>query len=319
MNLPFSRAAILVSVAMCAWSCAQPVTRATTSPASVQKIAELWEMPADIRSRDLFHGAGGPELVPKGDVPHVWIATDATGYSPGYDVRGLDGRSWSVKLGPEAQSEVVASRVLWAIGYHQPPTYHLVGWRLSGGPGGEQPEARFRADVDGARVIGDWSWSDNAFIGARPYHGLIAANVLLNSWDWKTSNNKIYRHSSGAHRYVVRDLGASLGKTSPSRLFGLIPLRGFGQGSRNDVDGFEAQRYITRAGENDIDFDFHTIYGSVVDLVTPSDVRWTAELLNQLTDAQWDDAFRAANYTPEVRRRYIKKIKAKIAEGLAVS
>ena len=35
-------------------------------------------------------------------------------------------REWSLKLGPEAQSEVVASRLLWAIGFHQPPTYWLM-------------------------------------------------------------------------------------------------------------------------------------------------------------------------------------------------
>jgi hypothetical protein len=68
-----------------------------------------------------------------------------------------------------------------------------------------------------------------------------------------------------------------------------------------------------------VDFDFHTIYDSVVDLVRSSDVRWTAELLSRVTDTQWEDAFRSADYTPEVRARYIKKIKAKIAEGLAVS
>ena len=68
-----------------------------------------------------------------------------------------------------------------------------------------------------------------------------------------------------------------------------------------------------------VDFDFETIYGSVVDMVQPADVRWTAELLAKITDAQWDDAFRAADYAPEIRARFIKKIKAKIAEGLAVS
>ena len=228
---------------------------------------------------------------------------------------------WSVKLGPEAQPEVVASRVLWALGYHQPPTYYLRSWQLSGGPAGQQSGARFRADLESAKVIGDWSWSENAFIGTQPYHGLIVANILLNSWDWKTSNNKIYRLSDGAQRYVVRDLGASLGKTSPSRLlwFLPIPVRGFGQGSRNNIDDFESQRLIKRVDENDVDFDFHTIYGSVVDLVRPSDVRWTADLLSRVTDAQWEDAFRAADYSPDVRARYIKKIKAKIAEGLAVS
>jgi hypothetical protein len=96
-------------------------------------------------------------------------------------------------------------------------------------------------------------------------------------------------------------------------------MRGFGQGTRNDIDGFESQGYITSADERDVEFDFHTIYGSVVDLVRPSDVRWAAELLNRITDSQWEDAFRAAEYSPELRARFIRKIKAKIAEGLAVS
>jgi hypothetical protein len=249
------------------------------------------------------------------------MSTDTTGYSPGFDVRGPDGRAWSVKLGPEAQTEVVASRVLWALGYHQPPTYYLPSWQMSGGPGGQQQGARFRADPDGAKVIGDWKWTDNDFIGTQPYHGLITANILLNSWDWKASNNKIYRYADGTQRFVVRDLGASLGKTSPSRLLWFIPVpvRGFGQGSRNDVEGFESQGFIERADESRVEFDFHTIYGSVVDLVRPSDVRWTAELLNRITDAQWEDALSAADYSPDIRARYIRKIKAKIAEGLAVS
>jgi len=46
---------------------------------------------------------------------------------------------------------------------------------------------------------------------------------------------------------------------------------------------------------------------------------WTVRLLDQITDAQWHDAFRAANYPPDVSARFIKKMKAKIAEGLAVS
>ena len=115
-------------------------------------------------------------------------------------------------------------------------------------------------------------------------------------------------------------IGASFGKTSPSRLLWILPIatRGFGQGSRNNVSDFESQGFIRRVTESDVEFEFHSIYGSVVDLVRPSDVRWTAELLSRLSDAQWDDAFRAANYAPDIRARFIRKIKAKIAEGLAV-
>lgn len=323
MKAPLFRALILVILGVAA-ACAPRVRVANTTPPPAEKLAELWQQPDDLASRDLFHGAGGADLRPEAGATYTWIATDATGYSPGYEVRDAQGRVWDVKLGIEAQPEVVASHVLWAIGYHQPATYYVSHWQLLGGPGGQQEGARFRLEADDREVVGDWSWGDNDFIGTQPYHGLIATNILLNNWDWKTSNNKIYRFKSGTsppQRYVVRDLGASLGKTTPSRLLWILPVpaRGFGQGSRNNIDDFESQRFIKRFDENHVDFDFHTIYGSVVDLVRPADVRWMAELLNRLTDAQWDDAFRAADYSPDVRARFVKTIKAKIAEGLAVS
>ena len=293
-------------------------TAVTTQSPAADKVAELWQMPGDLASRDLFHGPGGAELGPQAGAAFTWVATDTTGYSPGFDLRSTDGREWSAKLGPEAQTEVATSRILWALGYHQPPTYYVKSWQLSGGPGGQQPAARLRADVEGSKVIGDWSWSKNDFVSTQPFRGLIVANILLNSWDWKTSNNKIYQHADGSRRFVVRDLGASLGKTSSSKLLWTIPMRGLGQGSRNDIADFESQGFIKRIGENEVDFDFATIYGSVVDLVRPADVRWTADLMSKISDAQLDDAFRAADYSPEVRARYVKKIKAKIAEGLAV-
>ena len=96
-------------------------------------------------------------------------------------------------------------------------------------------------------------------------------------------------------------------------------MRGFGQGSRNDLAGFESQGFIRRVAGDDVEFDFDTIYAGVVDRVRPADVKWAAELLARITDAQWDASFRAAEYDPGTRARYIRKIKAKIAEGLAVS
>ena len=192
-------AAFLVTITAFA-GCAPRVRIASSAPPQADKIAEIWQAPDDITARDLFHGVGGAALMPATDATYTWVSTDKTGYSPGYEVRGADGRNWSVKLGPEAQTEVVASRVLWALGYHQPPTYYVRGWQLAGGPGGAQAQegARFRLAADDAEVVGDWSWSDNAFIGTQPYNGLIVANVLINSWDWKTSNNKIYRITTGA-------------------------------------------------------------------------------------------------------------------------
>ena len=107
-------------------------------------------------------------------------------------MRGPDGRHWSVKLGPEAQTEVVVSRILWAIGYHQLPTYYLPSWTMAGTQSGPQQGGRFRPDLADRKVVDAWAWYENEFIATQPFKGLIVANVLLNNWDWKTSNNRIY-------------------------------------------------------------------------------------------------------------------------------
>ena len=150
MNEQACRAAILVTLAL-ATACAPRVRVSNPTPPPADTMAELWEQPSDLTSRDLFHGPGGSAALPESGASYTWMSTDTTGYSAGFEVRGADGRAWDTKLGPEAQSEVVASRVLWAIGYHQPTTYYVSSWQLSGGPGGQQQGARFRLDSTGCR------------------------------------------------------------------------------------------------------------------------------------------------------------------------
>ena len=53
--------------------------------------------------------------------------------------------------------------------------------------------------------------------------------------------------------------------------------------------------------------------------MTPADIVWVCGLLNRLTDDQWRDAFRAGGYTAEQTDRYVRKIKAKVAQGLALT
>jgi hypothetical protein len=288
----------------------------------VADIAELWQMPADLEQRDLLHGAGGESLEPRAPA-FTFVAEDTGGWSPGFDVRDREGVAWSVKLGSEAQPEVVSSRILWAIGYHQPPTYYLDDWTMDGGPPGEQPPGRFRPELPGHEEVGDWSWYENPFVGSRPYRGLVVANLILNNWDWKTSNNKIYRLQkpvNGVSRwFVVRDLGASLGRTSYPVLLKWFRLRGFGQGTRNDLPGFEEQGFIKRVDGTRIEFDYRGIYRDVIDGVRPDDVWWTCDLLSRLSEQQWADAFRAGGYDPHQTARYVTKIKSKIAQGLELT
>lgn len=313
-------AALVVGLLVAAVSCVRPAPRLTTTPGEAAAIAQLWQAPADIGRRNLYDGPGGRDLQPDPSARYEFIAADRSGYSEGYNVRGPDGVQWAVKLGPEAQTEVVSSRVLWAIGYHQPPTYFLSRWTLAGGEeAGVKGAGRFRPDLADRKVVGDWSWYENAFVGTKPFQGLIVANLILNNWDWKTSNNKIYeQREAGRLRrlFVVRDLGASLGKTKFPPLLKWFPVRGLRQGSRNDLEGFEEQGFVKKIEEDRITFDYDGIHEPLVDTLSPADVVWACRLLAQISDRQWDGAFRAAGYELSVRTRYVAKIKSKISEGL---
>ena len=303
--------------------CGRTLQQAQVVPGKPPVVAELWQVPVDLEQRDLFHGAGGPKLAPVGS-RFQFVARDTSGWSPGFDVKDANGVEWSVKLGAEAQTEVVSSRILWAIGFHQPPAYYVERWSLTGAGTEPQPAGRFRPALPGHKVVGEWSWYENPFVDSQPYRGLVVANLLLNNWDWKTSNNKIYELAKpvrGVKRwYVVRDLGASLGRTTYPPLLQWTRLRGFGQGTRNDLPGFEAQGFIRSIDERSrVTFDYQGIYGDVLDTVTPGDVRWTCLLLSRLSERQWREAFRAARYDEPQATRYIAKIKQKIAQGLTMT
>jgi hypothetical protein len=303
-------------------SCARPKPRLVAPEASQSAPALLWEDPGDLAERDLFHGPGGPALAPRADVTYTYVAADQAGYSAGYDVRGPDGLIWSVKLGPEAQPEIVASRVLWAIGYQQPPTYYLPNWTLAHKATSRQPAGRFRPKLTEWNVLDDWSWYQNEFVGTQPFNALVVANVILNSWDWKTSNNKVYEvNANGTRRrlYVVRDLCASLWKTTFPAFLGWFPMRGFGQGTRNDLEGFESQRLLKRVKAGELEFDYRGIHKPLLDSLSAADVVWACRLMSRISDEQWHDAFRAADYGDDHRQRYVKKIKQKIAEGLSLT
>jgi hypothetical protein len=244
------------------------------APESPAQLSELWVEPADLARRDLYFGVGGEALVP-GAGPYSFLEEDTTGASRGFDVVDREGREWSVKFGVEAQPEVVVSRVLWAIGYHQDPVYYVSHWRFDD-ERGEQPAGRFRLESEQRDVIGEWDWRRNPFVGSRPLAGLIVANLLLNNWDWKTSNNKIYSidgsGSASERRYLVRDLGAALGRTTYPGWLQWSRLRGVLQGTKNDIEGFESQGFIRSVDGTRVSFDYVGVHGDLLDSVTTDDV-----------------------------------------------
>jgi hypothetical protein len=286
-------------------------------PANV--VDDLWREPIDLPTRELFYGPGGKELVPQ-PVTYSFVARKTSGKNPGYDVRDPHGRLWSVKLGEESQSEVTASRILWALGFHQPPTYYVERWKLSGADAPEQPAGRFRTEMAGHEVVGNWSWYDNPFIGSRPFAALVTVNLLLNNWDFKTVNNKIYlvTNENGVkeRRYVVRDLGGSLGKARQPRFLSWFPFMRYKQGSKSNLEDFERQGYVKAINAQRVEFDYRGIDDALVDSVTDVDLRWTGELLARLSEQQWLDAFRAGGYPADQRARYVRKIRAKIGQAV---
>lgn len=283
------------------------------------EMAELWVEPDDITKRDLFDGPGGAGLRPKPGATYKFLSKDTKWYSWGWKVEDASGMEWSAKYGPEARSEVVVSRLLWAVGYHQPPTYYVEHWSLSGSDGEDGPKTpcRFRPDTPGRKNLGEWRWARNPFVGTRPYGGLITLMRLVNNWDVMDRNNVIYEFEEpveGARRwYVVKDVGAALGKTAGLGVF-------THQGTKNDVDDFEKQDFIRGVNaDGTVEFDDAGLrHRELYDDVTPDDVRWICERLDRITAAQWKDAFRAARYPDDVADRYIRKLKANIAAGLSL-
>jgi hypothetical protein len=288
-------------------------TRASTAdePAPATSIAEFWVDPGKT-PRDLFWGSGGRRQAPSPDATYKFVSRDETGFSVSYDVTGPDDVEWSAKIGPEAQTEVVLSRILWGLGYHQPPLYYLPSWTVDGWRDGKrvESEARFRPKVPGIERSGYWKWAENPFRDRRELRGLLVVLLLLNSTDLKDDNNAIYeltRPQHGVKRwFVVRDLGASLGETGK-----LFPRR-------NWLEGFEQSRFITAISGRRVEFDYDGRHRELIETIEPADVTWAAQRLNRLTDRQWRDAFRAANYATSISNRYIQLIEQRIADGLAL-
>lgn len=293
-------------------ACQPPIRSTLPHPPTRVEMAELWYAPEP--NRDLFWGVGGQRLAPDASVLFRVVKIKETGYSGGLTVEDPSGRKWSAKFPPEASTEVVASRLLWGIGYHQPPIYYVPVWNAMHAPDSNpQLPARFREtkpDLAGLDAKGNWSYYQNPFVGTHELNGLLVLMVMLGNSDIKDQQNFIYtlkQPLEGATRwYVARDLGQSFGKT------GRI------EAPRGDVNVFEQTPFITGVSHGIVHFDWHGRHGALVAHMTPDDVHWICNRLQQLTDQQWQDAFRAGGYPPSLADRFIRRFKQKIQEGLAV-
>ena len=304
---------VVLLVTVGAAACAPPIRSTATTPLTPDELARFWE-DVDPSRRDLLYGIGGPKLVPDPDAEYEIIDRDLRGYSTTFDVRDPSGRTWSVKIGPEAQSEVTASRIVWAMGYPQLPSYYLPRWRYTWPDrkqDGSEGPARFRPKTEAFETEGIWSWHRNPFVGTRPYRGLLVLMMILNSTDLKDDNNALVRRRHDGRTsttYVVKDLGATFGDT------------GIHNPVRNDVAAFEKHAFLRGVGDDGrVRFAFKGGHRELIRDIHPADVRWMCARLSRLTDAQWDAAFRAAGQPPDVAARFVARLRQKIQEGLALA
>ena len=302
---------LFVAVGLAA--CSTPIRSTLPGRPTAEQLAELWVKPA--AGRDLFYGVGGARLAPDPSAVYTVIDLKRSGFSRGYTLKDPHDREWSAKFPPEAPTEVTASRILWGVGYHQPPIYYLAQWNAAHAPSpNPQLPARFREktpDLHGLNAKESWSYYQNPFVGTREMNGLLTLQAMLGNSDLKDPQNVIYvleEPFEGTRRwYVARDLGQSFGRT------------GVLDAPRGDPAVFEQTPFIKGVHGGKVEFDYRGRHRALFEDISPNDVRWICQQLKALTDAQWNDAFRAGGFSTPIAERFIRRMKQKIDEGLALN
>ena len=273
--------------------------------------AVLWRDPTDIRRRNLYLGPGGEAMQP--DLRRVTLIKEETsGTSKKYRVRDASGREWVAKLGKEAQSETAATRLLWGSGYYTDVDY-LVPSVYIDGLNKTLKNVRFGARPKDEKRIDGWKWKNNPFVGKREFQGLKVMMAVLNNWDTKDLNNKIIvtRNTEGQSeaRYVVHDVGASFGKKMNWFERNLLFKR-----DRNNPNGYSRARLVNNVKNDQVRLNYWSKNSKSFKNISVEAARWIGQVLSRLSPEQIDDAFRAANYSPEQVRRMSAAVRQRIKE-----
>jgi hypothetical protein len=296
----------------------------------------LWRDPGNVSSRDLRFGPGAAHLAPT--APFTFVKEDTTGASPKFRVKDANGVNWTVKLGPEAQAETVATRLVWAMGYFAEEAYYFDRAEIKNLPrlsrGQEFVSAsvvrgvRFEPRRKGVTRGEIWDWLKNPFLGTREFDGLKVMMVLLANYDTRLENNRVLyqKHPDTGDmeaRYVVTDIGATLGKVG-----GLG-----GKRVKNSLPDYQTSKFIVSVENGMVEFDYSTKpqgAGKFASLFSPGygksqankekamrripvqNARWIGDMLAQLSDEQLHDAFRAAGYDDATRTGFIRVLRERI-------
>ena len=296
--------------------------------------AVIWRDPGDITSLNLLYGAGGKEHAPDPNGQFTFIKEDMNGTSPKFDIKDDQGVEWKVKLGQEPQSETAANRLMWAAGYFVDEDYYLEQFKVTDIPklrrgaqfvtaDGTVHAARLKRKVKGIKNLGTWSWFQNPFLDKQEFNGLRVMMALVNNWDLKEINNAV-EATQGERRYMVTDLGASLGKTG-----------GPAARSKSVLKDYESSKFVEKATPEFVDlvmnsrpsvlsainvpnYTSRSRMEAITKHIPRADAKWLGQRLSQLSEEQIRDCFRAAGYTPEEVEGYTEAVRKRIAELIAL-
>ncbi|HKR00629.1 MAG TPA: hypothetical protein VJT09_08145 [Pyrinomonadaceae bacterium] len=330
------RALILTIVLTAAFSSAAFAQKKQKTPVPTGKPI-AWRDPGDVAALNLLHGPGSPDMAPQ--APFTFVSESKLGASPKFKVKDARGVVWSVKMGPEAQAETVATRLVWAMGYFADEAYHYDQIEVQNLPrlarGQEFQSGKTVRDVrleprrTGIARGAIWDWLQNPFLGQREFNGLKVLMVLVANYDTRLDNNQIYtvknpETGQWEARYVVTDIGATFGKVG-----------GMGGGrSKNSLPDFRDTKFIESIENGMVNFDYHTkpkgaggafasIFGGgynkrqankekAMRTIPINDARWIGTRLAQLSDEQLRDAFRAAHYDNTTMEGYVSLLRERI-------
>jgi hypothetical protein len=296
--------------------------------------AVLWRNPENIRDRDLYYGPGSKDRAPV--PPFRFVKEVKEGGMPKFDVEDARGVKWRVKLGPEAQAETVASRLVWAAGYNAEESYYLDRANIDGLKklsrgqkyisGQSVQGARFEPRRENIKRGKEWDWNKNPFKNTRELNGLKTMMVLLNNWDvFKKNNRVLHDKDTGEDHYTVTDLGATMGAAA-----------GIGGGrSKNNAQDYQRKRLVKKVENGNVKFDYDVRpkgFGRLLSVVAPplyfrqrkatktvqkvpvEHAAWMGSVLGQLSDDQLRDSLRAAGYDRATQEAYLRAIRGRINE-----
>jgi hypothetical protein len=279
----------------------------------------LWNDPGHLESLDLFYGPGGKDGAPDPSGKFTYVGPDKNGTQKKVYVKDDRNREWTVKFGPEARPETVATRIVWAMGYHTDEDYFVSRVHIDGMPGGDAANVRFKRRHHGFKDVGLWSWENNPFVGTRELDGLKVLMVLMNNWDLKLANNKVLKpdKKSGENPderiYYVGDLGATFGKTG-SLVRELHLPNDPPAGSKDRPSDYAHQAFIDGVRGGAVRFHYKGKDASTLKGIPIERARWMGSLLARLSDKQLTDAFRAGGYNPSETAMLVSAMRERINE-----